>query len=101
MLSASAPVAGVGWQVFAEERRGDVLAPVCAAALRTGLFLAIFLALAVLASALLAQHMVRPIARIESGARRIGEGALDDGIELDTGGERQSLAEGSTVWPGG
>ena len=93
MLSASAPVAGVGWQVFAEERRGAVLAPVYDAALRTGLFLAIFLALAVLASALLARRMVRLIARIESGARRIGEGALDERIELDTGDELQSLAE--------
>ena len=93
MLSASAPVAGVGWQVFAEERRGAVLGPVYDAALRTGLFLAIFLALAVLASALLARRMVRPIARIESGARRIGEGALDERIELDTGDELQSLAE--------
>jgi signal transduction histidine kinase len=47
----------------------------------------------VLASALLARRMVRPIARIESGARRIGEGALDERIELNTGDELQSLAE--------
>jgi signal transduction histidine kinase len=93
VLSASAPVAGVGWQAFAEERRDDVLRPVYDAALRTGIFLAIFLALAVLASALLARRMVRPIARIESGARRIGEGALDERIELNTGDELQSLAE--------
>jgi signal transduction histidine kinase len=93
VLSASAPVADVGWQVFAEERRGAVLGPVYDATLRTLLFLAIFLPVAVLASALLARRMARPISRIESGARRIGEGALDERIELETGDELQSLAE--------
>ncbi len=93
VLSASAPVTGLGWQVFAEESRGEVLAPVYDAAIRMGVFLAVFLALAVLASALLARRMVRPITVIESGARRIGEGALDERIELDTGDELQSLGD--------
>lgn len=93
VLSASVPVAGLGWQVFAEKRRGDVLAPVYSAAIRTGIFLVVFLALAVLASALLARRMVRPITVIESGARRIGEGALDERIELDTGDELESLGD--------
>ena len=93
VLSASAPVPVLGWQVLAEQPRGDVLAPVYSGALRIGVFLAVFLALAVLASALLARRMVQPITRIASGARRIGEGALDERIELATGDELQSLAE--------
>ncbi len=93
VLSASAPVFGLGWQVIAEQRRGDVLAPVYSAATRSAIFLAIFLGLAVLASALLARRMVRPITQIESGARRIGEGALDERIALSTGDELQSLSE--------
>ena len=79
--------------MFAEQRRGDVLAPVYSAAWRTGIFLVIFLALAVLASALLARRMVRPITRIDAGARRIGEGALDERIEVETGDELESLSE--------
>jgi signal transduction histidine kinase len=93
VLSASAPVPALGWRVLAEERRGDVLAPVSSAAVRTGIFLAVFLALAVVASALLARRMVRPITVIESGARRIGEGDLDERIELDTGDELESLGD--------
>ena len=93
VLSAWAPVAGLGWRVFAEKRRGDVLAPVYSAAIRTAVFLAVFLALAVLASAMLARRMVRPITQIETGARRIGEGALDERIELDTRDELESLGE--------
>jgi len=79
--------------VVAESRRGDVLAPVYSAAWRTGVFLLVFLGLAVLASALLARRMVRPISLIEEGAQRIGQGALDERIELDTGDELQDLAE--------
>jgi signal transduction histidine kinase len=93
VLTASVPVPGLGWQVFAEERRGDVLAPVYSAAVRMGVFLVVFLALAVAASALLARRMVRPITVIESGARRIGEGALDERIELDTGDELEWLGD--------
>lgn len=93
VLSASARVPALGWQVFAEERRADVLAPVHSAAVRMGIFLAVFLALAVAASALLARRMVRPITVIESGARRIGGGALDERIELDTGDELESLGD--------
>ena len=83
----------LGWQVFAVEHRADVLAPVYSAAIRMGVFLAVFLALAVAASAMLARRMVRPITAIEAGARRIGEGALDERIELDTGDELESLGD--------
>jgi signal transduction histidine kinase len=93
VLSASAPVPALGWQVFAEERRGEVLAPVYSAAIRTATFLAVFLALAIVASALLARRMVRPITVIEAGARRIGEGALDERIALGTGDELESLGD--------
>ncbi|MGE3233906.1 MAG: sensor histidine kinase [Thermoleophilia bacterium] len=93
VLSASAPVPALGWRIFAEERRGDVLAPVYSAAIRTAIFLVVFLALAVVASALLARRMVRPITVIASGARRIGEGALDERIALDTGDELESLGD--------
>jgi signal transduction histidine kinase len=70
-----------------------VLAPVYSAALRTSLFLAAFLCLAVIASALLARRMARPITEIEAGARRIGEGAFDERIEVATGDELGRLAE--------
>jgi len=93
VLGASAPVPHLGWQVFAVQPRGDVLAPVYSAAVRMVVFLVVFLVLAVLASALLARRMVRPITAIDSAARRIGEGAFDERIAVDTGDELQSLSE--------
>jgi signal transduction histidine kinase len=92
VLSASAPVPGPGWQVFAEERRRDVLAPVYDGAIRMGVFLAVFLAVATVASALLARRMARPIERIEAGARRFGEGAFSEPIPVRGGDEVARIA---------
>jgi signal transduction histidine kinase len=93
VLGASAPVPYLGWQVFAVQPRSDVLAPVYSAAVRMVVFLAVFLVLAVIASALLARRMARPITEIEAGARRIGEGAFDERIAVARGDELGRLAE--------
>jgi len=59
---------------------------------RTGISLLVCLALAAIASLALARRMTRPIRQIQEGATRIGEGALDERIHVDTGDELEQLA---------
>ena len=93
VLTASAPIAPLGWWVFVEQPLGEALAPLYASAYRTvGLLLA-GVGLSVLASLLLARRMTTPIHALEAGAARIGAGALDQRIDVKTGDELEGLAD--------
>ena len=93
VLTASAPVAPLGWWVFVEQPLGEALASLYASALRTlGLILAGVL-LSVLASLILARRIATPIQALEAGAARIGAGALDQRIDVKTGDELEGLAD--------
>jgi GAF domain-containing protein/HAMP domain-containing protein len=93
VLTASAPIAPLGWWVFVEQPLGEALAPLYASAFRTvGLLLA-GVALSVLASLLLARRIATPIQALEAGAARIGAGALDQRIDVKTGDELEGLAD--------
>lgn len=92
VFAASAPIAALGWTVFVEEPTRDAFAPLYAIVLRTILLLLAGLGLAVLGSLVLAQRMSTPVKALESGARRLGEGALDHRISVDTGDELEALA---------
>ena len=82
-----------GWYLIALQPDPGSQGPLTSAIIRTGISLAVFLGLAVLASFLLARRMTRPIRAIQAGAARIGEGSLDERIEVHTGDELESLAE--------
>jgi signal transduction histidine kinase len=93
VLTASAPVAPLGWWVFVEQPLAEALAPLYASAYRTvGLLLA-GVALSVLASLALARRIATPIQALEAGAARIGAGALDQRIDVKTGDELEGLAD--------
>lgn len=92
VFTASAPIAALGWTVFVEEPTRDAFAPLYAIVLRTFLLLLAGLGLAVLGSLVLAQRMSTPIRALESGARRLGEGALDHRVSVHTGDELEALA---------
>ena len=93
VLTASAPIAPLGWWVFVEQPLGEALAPLYASAYRTiGLLLA-GVVLSVLASLFLARRMTTPIQALEAGAARIGTGALDQRIDVKTGDELEGLAD--------
>jgi signal transduction histidine kinase len=93
VLTASAPIAPLGWWVFVEQPIGEALAPLYASAYRTiGLLLA-GIALSVMASLILARRMTTPIHALEAGAARIGTGALDQRIDVKTGDELEGLAD--------
>jgi signal transduction histidine kinase len=93
VLSASAPIAPLGWAVLIEQPLVEAFEPIRWSIYRT-IGLALFgVLLAVLASLALARRMVRPIRALTEGAGRIGSGDLGHRLEVHTGDEIETLAE--------
>ena len=93
VLTAVAPIAALNWRVFVEQPVAEVYARLNASILRTGLLLLAGLAVSALAAGALARGMVRPIRTLDEGARRIGQGDLDQQIVVKTGDELEALAD--------
>jgi two-component system, NtrC family, sensor kinase len=93
VLTATQSIPSLGWHVFVEQPLGEAFAPLYSAIFRTIILLIVGLALAFLASLLMARRMVTPIETLQAGAARIGGGDLDHPIQVRTGDELQSLAE--------
>ena len=93
VLTAVAPITALGWRVFVEQPVAEVYARLDAVILRTVLLLAAGLGVSALAALALARSMVRPIRTLDEGARRIGEGDLDQQIVVKTGDELEGLAD--------
>jgi GAF domain-containing protein/HAMP domain-containing protein len=93
VLSASAPIAPLGWAVLIEQPLFEAFEPIRASIFRT-VALALFgVLLSVLASLVLARRMVRPIQALTEGAGKIGAGDLAYRLEVKTGDEIEALAE--------
>jgi signal transduction histidine kinase/CheY-like chemotaxis protein/HAMP domain-containing protein len=93
VLTASAPVAPLGWLVFVELPAEEAYAPLNAALQRLALVLLAALCFAVLAGMFLARRMVGPIQALRAGAARIGSGELSQQIAIKTGDELEALAD--------
>jgi signal transduction histidine kinase len=93
VLTAHAPIPTLNWTVFVELPLREAFAPLYSSILRIGLLLLAGLVLSVVASVYLARRMVEPIRAIQAGAARIGEGELDQRIEVHSGDELEALAE--------
>lgn len=93
VLAAYARIPPLGWTVFVEQPLDEALAPLYASMLRNLMLLVAGLALAALASLLLARRMARPIEALRVGAASVGSGDLDHRIEIATNDELQELAE--------
>jgi signal transduction histidine kinase/CheY-like chemotaxis protein len=93
VLSAHASVPSLGWFVFVDLPVAEAYAPIYATIQRSGTLLAAALALAFLASVLLARRMVAPIHALRMGAERIGSGDLAQRISIKTGDEFQILGD--------
>jgi signal transduction histidine kinase/DNA-binding response OmpR family regulator len=93
VLTASAPVAPLGWLVFVETPVAEAYAPLYASLQRTGLVLLGALALAIAAGMFLARRMVDPIQALRAGAARLGGGDLGQRIAIKTGDEVEALAD--------
>jgi len=92
VLTSVAPIESLHWNVFVEQPVAEVYEKLNASILRTGLLLLAGLVISALGAMALARGMVRPIRTLDEGARRIGEGDLDQKIDVRTGDELEALA---------
>jgi signal transduction histidine kinase len=92
VLTAFAPIAPLGWQVFVEQPVTEVYVTLDASILRTALLLLAGFIISALAALALARRMVSPIRTLQQGAQRIGAGELEQKIDVRTGDELEALA---------
>jgi signal transduction histidine kinase len=92
VLTASAPIAPLGWTMFVELPGEEAYASLYAALQRLATVLAAALIFAVLAGIFLARRMVGPIQALRAGAERIGGGDFAQRISIRTGDELEGLA---------
>ena len=93
MIAANASIDPPGWHVIVEQPVSAAFAPVIESMARAILLLLAGIALAVAASLVLARRMAAPIRALGDGAGRIGDGHLDERVEICTGDELEALAE--------
>ncbi len=93
VLTSVSNIDSLAWHVFVEQPVNEVYAKLYSSVLRTGLLLLAGLVISALGALALARGMVRPIHILDEGARRIGEGNLDQKINIHTGDELEGLAD--------
>jgi signal transduction histidine kinase len=92
VLTASAPIAPLGWTMFVELPVEEAYASLYAALQRLAIVLTAASMFAVLAGVFLARRMVGPIQALRAGAERIGGGDFAQRISIPTGDELEGLA---------
>jgi signal transduction histidine kinase len=92
VLTASAPIAPLGWTMFVELPVEEAYASLYLALQRLAIVLAGASIFAVLAGIFLARRMVGPIQALRAGAERIGSGDFNQRISIKTGDELEGLA---------
>jgi HAMP domain-containing protein len=92
VLTASAPIAPLGWTMFVELPVKEAYASLYASLQRLAIVLAGASIFAVLAGIFLARRMVGPIQALRAGAERIGGGDFAQRIAIRTGDELEGLA---------
>ncbi len=93
VLTASAPIAPLGWTMFVELPVKEAYASLYQALQRLAIVLAAASIFAVLAGIFLARRMVGPIQALRAGAERIGGGDFTQRISIKTGDELEGLAD--------
>jgi GAF domain-containing protein/signal transduction histidine kinase len=92
VLTASAPIAPLGWTMFVELPVEEAYASLYRALQRLAIVLLGASILAVLAGIFLARRMIVPIQALRAGAERIGGGDFTQHISIRTGDEFEGLA---------
>ncbi|MEA2943651.1 MAG: hypothetical protein QOD09_4180, partial [Bradyrhizobium sp.] len=92
VLTASAPIAPLGWTMFVELPVEEAYASLYQALQRLAIVLLGASMLAVLAGIFLARRMILPIRALSAGAARIGGGDFTQHISIRTGDEFEGLA---------
>src|SRR4051794_34199979 len=92
VLTASAPIAPLGWTMFVELPVEEAYASLYQALQRLAVVLLGASIFAVLAGVFLARRMVGPIQALRAGAERMGGGDFGQRISIRTGDELEGLA---------
>src|SRR5206468_3516052 len=93
VLTAYSVIVPLGWIVFVEQPLEEAFAPLRASAYRTVVLVALGIVLALVASAVLARRLAKPIQALQTSAATIGAGELDHQISIRTGDELEALAD--------
>lgn len=93
VLSAAAVVPRLGWLVFVEIPRREVLAPVLISLYQTLALVGFSTLFALLLGGYLARRIAEPIRQLQAGAERLGEGELSLRVPVTGGDEIGKLAE--------
>jgi two-component system NtrC family sensor kinase len=93
VLTASAPIAPLGWTMFVELPVTEAYASLYQALQRLAIVLLVASIFAVLAGIFLARRMVGPIQALRTGAARVGSGDFGQRISIRTGDELEGLAD--------
>ena len=93
VFSSHAAIADLDWVVFVERSVDEVYQPLYASIRRTAALLFVGLAMALLASLLIARRILRPLQTLRHGVERIGSGDLNFRLQVKTGDELEMLAE--------
>ena len=93
VFASYALIPRLDWAVIIEQPLHEAYAPLYASMLRTSSLLLIGLAMALVASFLLARRVVRPLEALRWGVDRIGKGDLNHQLQIKTGDEIEILAD--------
>ena len=93
VLTASAPIAPLGWTMFVELPVKEAYASLYQALQQLAIVLLAASIFAVLAGIFLARRMVVPIQALRTGAARVGSGDFGQRISIRTGDELEGLAD--------
>ena len=91
-LTSQALIPNLGWHVLVEQPLREAFAPLYASAARTGVLLLLGVLLSVAAGIVLARRMADPIRRLQEGASRIGQGRLQERVDIASEDELGALA---------
>ncbi len=93
VLSAHATITPLNWSVFVELPVAEAFASLYASIWRTAILVLVGVVVSIVASLFIVRRMVAPVQALRAGAARIGAGALDHRIAVQSGDELQALAD--------
>jgi adenylate cyclase len=93
VLPAHAAIPALNWLVFVELPLSETFEPLYDSLARTVILLLVGIVFSILAGLLLARRIVNPIQALKLEAARIGDGALEQKIHVNTGDELENLAD--------
>jgi signal transduction histidine kinase len=93
VLTAHSKITTLGWVVLVEQPLEEAFETLRASVYRTMLLVALGIALSIVAGAVVARRLVKPIQALQMSAAKIGAGELDHQITIHTGDELEALAD--------